>query len=110
MTDTTIGAAGSFETDVPTMEVAAGHVFEVNEAIQGQLASLLQRLDPLMSSWQGGAAASFHALKDRWHHNATSLNHALRGIGEGLAQAQRTYRSSEEANQQDFTGIAGHLG
>ncbi len=110
MTDTTIGAAGTFETDMPTMEVAAGHVFEVNEAIQAQLASLLQRLDPLMASWQGGAAMSFHALKERWHQNATTLNQALRGIAEGLVQSRRTYQSSEEANQQDFSGIAGHLG
>lgn len=110
MSDITMGGAASFETDMPTMEVAAGHVFEVNDAIQGQLAGLLQRLDPLMASWQGGAATSFHALKDRWHENATRLNQALRGIGEGLAQSQRTYRSSEEANEQDFAGITGHLG
>ncbi len=110
MTDVSIGAAGSYETDAPTMEVAARHVFEVNDSIQAQLAALLQRLDPLMGSWQGAAATSFHALKDRWHQNATTLNQALRGIGEGLVQAERTYRSSEDANQQDFTGIAGHLG
>lgn len=110
MTDVSTGAAGSFETDVPTMELAARHVFEVNDGIQAQLASLLQRLDPLMNSWQGAAATSFHALKDRWHQNATALNQALRGIGDGLVQAERTYRSSEETNQQDFTGVAGHLG
>ena len=108
MTENT--TAGSFETDVPTMEAAAGHVFEVNDGIQAQLASLLQRLDPLMGSWQGTAAMSFHALKERWHENATTLNQALRQIGEGLAQSQRTYQSTEETNRQDFTGIAGHLG
>ncbi len=110
MTDATVGAAGSFEADRPTMQSAAQHVFEVNDGVQAQLASLLQRLDPLMGSWQGGAATSFHALKDRWHQNASALNQALRGIGDGLVQAERTYRSSEETNQQDFTGIAGRLG
>lgn len=110
MSEATMGTAGSFETDVSTMEVAARHVFEVSEGIQTQLAGLLQRLDPLMSAWQGAAATSFHALKDRWHQNATTLNQALRGIGDGLVQAERTYRSSEDTNQQDFTGIAGRLG
>ncbi len=110
MTVTTAGGAGSFEADVPVMQVAAGRVFEVNEAIRAELASLLQRLDPLMGTWQGGAAMSFHALKDRWHESATTLNQALLAIGEGLARAERTYRSSDEASQQDFAGIAGHLG
>ena len=110
MTDATTGATGSFEAEVTTMEVAARHVFEVNDGIQAQLAGLLQRLDPLMSSWQGAAATSFHALKDRRHQNANTLNPALRGIGDGLVQAERTYRSSEDSNQQDFTGIAGRLG
>lgn len=102
--------AGSFEADVPTMEVAAGHVLEVNDAIQAQLSTLLQRLEPLMGTWQGAAASSFHALKDRWHQDASTLNQALRGIGDGLVQSQRNYRSTEDANQQGFTGIAGELG
>ena len=93
MTDTTAGSAGSFETDVPVMQVAAGRVLEVNDGIRVELASLLQRLDPLMGSWQGGAASSFHALKERWHQSATTLNQALLAIGEGRAQSQRTYRS-----------------
>ncbi len=99
----------SFQTDVPTMDLAANHVFEVNEQVQSELAGLLRRLDPLMSAWQGSAAASFHQLKDRWHDNATKLNQALRTIGEGLVQAGQNYASSEDANQQGFTGVAGTL-
>ena len=110
MTDHVSGMPGSFEADVPTMEVAAGHVYEVNEAIQAQLASLLQRLDPLVGGWQGAAASSFHALKDRWHHSATTLNQSLRSIGDGLVQSHRSYLATEDTNQQGFTGITGNLG
>ena len=110
MTNLAHPAPGHFQTDVPAMALAANHVFEVNDAIQVQLARLLQHLEPLMTEWQGAAAASFHALKDRWHQNAVALNHALRGIGDGLQQSQRNYLSSEDSTQQGFTGIAGTLG
>lgn len=99
----------SFQTDVPTMDLAASHVFEVNEQVQAELAGLLQRLEPLMSAWQGSAATSFHHLKDRWHDNATKLNQALRAIGDGLVQARQNYASSEDANQQGLTGVAAVL-
>lgn len=110
MTEVVSGGVGRFEADAPAMGVAAGHVFEVNEAIQAQLARLLNQLEPLMGAWQGAAAASFHALKERWHHDAVALNQALRGIGDRLVQSQRNYLSSEDSAEQGFTGIAGALG
>ncbi|MCA1691540.1 MAG: WXG100 family type VII secretion target [Actinobacteria bacterium] len=101
--------SGSFQTEVPTMDVASNHVFEVNDQIQAQLRSLLERLDPLMSSWQGAAANSFHVLKERWHENATKLNDSLRGIGDGLVQSRDTYAATEDTNVQSFTGMSTNL-
>ena len=100
---------GSFRTEVPTMDVASSHVFEVNEQVQSQLRDLLNRLEPLMGTWQGAASVSFHALKQRWHDNATSLNEALRGIGDGLVKNRDTYASTEEANTEGFTTVAANL-
>jgi WXG100 family type VII secretion target len=104
-----MSASGRFQTEMPTMDTAARHVYEVNDQIQSQLSSLLQRLEPLMGTWQGAAAASFHVLKQRWHDNATRLNGALRGIGDGLVQAEQNYAGSEDVSQQDFTGLTGNL-
>lgn len=101
------GAA--FNTELPTMSVASSHVFDVNEQVQATLRDLLSRLDPLMSTWQGSAAASFHVLKDRWNDNATKLNEALRSIGDGLVQAEANYAASEDTNNTGFTGITGNL-
>ena len=100
---------GSFETQLPTMQQASQHVYDVNQQIQTQLSNLLSRLDPLMSSWQGEAATSFHNLKQRWHDNATKLNHALRGIGDGLKQSQQTYQTHEATNVQDVNRVATNL-
>ena len=102
-------SAGSFRTEVPTMDVASGHVFEVNDQIQSQLSSLLNRLEPLMGTWQGAAAVSFHNLKQRWHDNATQLNEALRGIGDGLAKNRDSYASTEDANTSGFTTMTANL-
>jgi WXG100 family type VII secretion target len=104
------GAGGSFRTELPTMEVAGRHVYEVNAQIQATLSNLLARLDPLMGSWQGSAASSFQVLKERWHEDASKLNQALRGIGDGLVQNQKNYASSEESNQQGFSNISSRLG
>ncbi len=100
---------GGFGTELPTMQQASGHVHEVNQQIQGQLSQLLGRLEPLMGTWKGEAAASFHNLKQRWHENATKLNEALRGIGEGLGQSQQTYQAQEASNVQDLTRVTTNL-
>lgn len=98
-----------FETQVPTMDVAAQHVFEVNDQIQSTLSNLLNRLEPLMSTWQGSAAGSFHTLKQRWVDNAAKLNDSLRGIGDGLVANSTQYATTEETNTAGFTGMTGNL-
>ncbi|MGH3524439.1 MAG: WXG100 family type VII secretion target [Mycobacterium sp.] len=103
------GPGSQFETQLPTMQVASQHVNDVNQQIQTELTNLLNRLEPLTSSWQGAAATSFHTLKQRWHDNATKLNQALQGIGEGLGQSHQTYQSHETANVQDLNRAATNL-
>ncbi|MCU1351647.1 MAG: hypothetical protein JWM05_856 [Acidimicrobiales bacterium] len=104
-----MAVGAGFGTELPTMEVASKHVFEVNEQIQGDLRSLLQRLEPLFGNWQGTAATSFHVLKDRWHADATTLNDVLRTIAEGLTANTTAYASAEDTNHTGFTGMAGAL-
>jgi WXG100 family type VII secretion target len=92
------------------MDAASKHVYEVNAQIQATLGNLLARLDPLMSTWQGSAATSFQVLKQRWHDDATKLNQALHGIGDGLVSNQRNYATTEDTNQQGFSSITSRLG
>jgi WXG100 family type VII secretion target len=101
---------GSFQTELPAMEVASRHVYEVNAQIQSTLSNLLARLDPLMGTWQGSAATGFQVLKQRWHDDATKLNQALRGIGDGLVSNTRNYTTTEDANRQGFGSVSSRLG
>ena len=98
-----------FRTELPTMQAAAQHVFDVNAQIQGQLTSLLTRLEPLAGAWQGAAAGSFASLTQRWHDEATKLNTLLREIGDGLQQTHTNYSASESANADGFTRMTGTL-
>jgi WXG100 family type VII secretion target len=104
------GAGSNFRAELPTMQAASQHVYDVNAQIQSQLSTLLARLDPLMSTWQGSAATSFQVLKDRWHQDATQLNAALRAIGDGLGKVHSAYNATEENTQQTFTSITRKLG
>lgn len=104
------GAGSNFRAELATMHVAAQHVYDVNAQIQSQLSNLLARLDPLMGAWQGSAATSFLALKDRWHQDATQLNVTLRAIGDGLVKAHANYEATEDASRQSFTSITSKLG
>lgn len=98
-----------FKTELPTMQAAAQHVYDVNAQIQGQLTSLLTRLEPLAGAWQGSAAGSFTTLKQRWHDEATKLNALLREIGDGLQRTHGNYATSEQANTDGFTRMTGSL-
>lgn len=102
--------SGSFRTELPTMQAASQHVFGVNEQIQGQLSSLLGRLEPLAGAWQGEASSSFTVLREQWHTSALKLNDALRSIGEALVASQGNYANSEETNRAGFSGISSVLG
>ena len=104
-----MAVGAGFATEIPTMEVASQHVYEVNEQIQGELRALLQRLEPLFGAWDGPAARSFHGLKERWLANATTLNEVLRAIADGLVTNTTAYVEAEDVNNSGFAGVAGGL-
>ena len=75
----------------------------------GSRAELLSRLEPLLGTWQGTAATSFHVLKQRWHDSAAELNAVLFAIGERLARAEATYAAADDTSRAGFTGLTGSL-
>jgi WXG100 family type VII secretion target len=102
--------SGNFKAELPTMQVAAQHVQDVNNQIQSQLTSLLSRLEPLQGAWKGQGAQSFNALIERWHQDATQLNSVLASIGERLSQTQSNITQTEGDVGQSFNTITSRLG
>ncbi|MCM3883408.1 WXG100 family type VII secretion target [Frankia sp. R82] len=95
--------------DLPVMQQAAQHVYDVNTNIQAQLTTLITRLGALEGSWRGDAATSFTVLKLRWDEDARKLNEALRTIGDALRQSHINYSTTETTSATGFTRIAARL-
>ncbi|NHC44036.1 WXG100 family type VII secretion target [Motilibacter aurantiacus] len=102
--------ADSYGTQLDTMQEASRHVADVNQQIQGQLSSLMSRLEPLSAAWKGSSAVSFQALHQRWNENAAKLNDALSDISQAIAVSGTTYQRSDESQQQSFSSITSVLG
>jgi WXG100 family type VII secretion target len=99
-----------FKAELPTMQSASQHVFNVNDNIQSSLSGLLSRLEPLQGAWKGAGSTSFHSLIDRWHQDASQLNTVLRSVGERLGQTHTNMTNTEGEVHQSFTSIQNRLG
>lgn len=102
--------AGQFGAQFEQMQGAANHVAEVNQSVQGQLASLRNQLAPLAGAWKGQAATAFAVLMERWDADARGLNEALNSIGEQIRGSGSTYAQTDEAENQSYTRISQALG
>ena len=101
--------AGGYGTSIDTMQTAGSHVFDVNEAVQGQLSALRNQLAPLAGAWTGSSATAFQTLMVRWDENARSLNDALRAIGESIQAAGVSYDTADQDQQAAFGSIGGQI-
>ncbi len=99
-----------FNTELPVMQGASGHVRDVNGAIDADLKSLLAKLEALFGTWEGTASASFHQLKEQWHMHESKLNVALLGIADTIDVNNRNYDTTEQAATGAFNSAAGQLG
>ncbi|MEL6893321.1 MAG: WXG100 family type VII secretion target [Actinomycetota bacterium] len=86
----------AFQTEVATMEVAARHVDEVAAAIDAEMRSLDNRIQPITSSWRGAGASSYMALHLRWMENSKQLQQVLREISQGITTNAKRYQVSED--------------
>jgi WXG100 family type VII secretion target len=102
--------ATGFGTDIATMQQAAQHVRDVNADIQNDLNKLAGQLDPLSSTWKGGAAVAFHKLRVRWDADARKLNDALTHIANAIDATKGTYQARDVQSSDTLSAIASALG
>jgi WXG100 family type VII secretion target len=104
-----VAIQNAFQTEVATMEVAARHVDEVASAIDAELRSLDNRIQPITGSWRGAAASSYLQLHMRWTEDATKLRQVLAEISQGLKQNAIRYQTNEDEVAAQMTRTAGQL-
>ena len=88
--------SSSFQTEVATMQVAARHIDEVANAIDGELRALDNRIQPIASTWRGATATAYMQLHERWTQDATKLRQVLAEISMGLTKNATTYQTNED--------------
>ncbi len=101
--------ATTFTTTVPEMRAAASHVADVAAAITARLSDLEHKLSPLVDTWKGDAASSFHNLKEQWHTDAQQLQNALMEISAGLTRTTSNYEQAEQTHETGFSKITATL-
>jgi WXG100 family type VII secretion target len=99
--------SSSFGTSTDAMTAAANNVDQVSQEISSALTTLKNQIDPLASSWQGGAATAFNTLMAEWHQDANKLTAALSDISQALSASGKNYASTEESNHSAIAGILG---
>jgi WXG100 family type VII secretion target len=105
-----VNMAGSFNTTPEVMAKAAQQVEQVSQEISSELRSLLSQLEPVASTWKGGAASAFQQLMQKWNDDATKLSQALDGIAEMLKSTHTNYTQVEESNQSQISQILSGMG
>lgn len=102
--------AQQFGAQFEQMQLAASHVAEVNQSVQGQLSGLRNQLAPLTGAWKGQAATAFQLLMERWDTDARNLNEALSSIGEQIRGSGTTYAQADDNENQTYSRISQALG
>lgn len=84
---------------------ASAYLTSGSQEIDGQLASMRNRVQSLVGSdWQGAASSSFDSLYQQWNTSAANLREALDGISRLLANAASAYATTEQQIQQSMHG------
>jgi WXG100 family type VII secretion target len=97
--------AQGYQTGAPELLKAAQDINTANDELQGLLNTLLGKLEPLESAWQGRAAKAFHTLLERYAHDAKQLNDSLVKIGEQVTGTAHTYTQQEEEQEQTLSKL-----
>lgn len=101
--------SSSYQTEVATMQVAARHVDEVANAIDGELRALDNRIQPIVSTWRGEGSSAYMQLHERWMRDAAKLRQVLAEISQGLGQNATRYQTNEQDVAAAMARTAGQL-
>ncbi len=101
--------AGGFQTGIPTMQTAAQHVDEVNQAVQARLRSLKSQVEATMDGYKGSGAASWRLLMQRYDDDAQKINTALKNIATRMRTSKTAYEDAQRRVREANSRIQNRL-
>ncbi|MGH9213713.1 MAG: WXG100 family type VII secretion target [Acidimicrobiales bacterium] len=95
----------TFETDTAEMTVMGNKVLDNAEQIATEVEGLISRLEAV--SWRGTAADSFHAAKEDWRLQVTTVKQQLVDVAEKLGVSATNYDTVHTASQTGYEQLRG---
>lgn len=93
-----------FTYDPAQLLAASRELSNGSAAVEGELARLSGRVEPLRSAFQGKAADGFQVLWKEWHDSAEKLKQSLDGLSQLLKGAAENAAQMEDANARLMRG------
>ncbi|MDG3010015.1 WXG100 family type VII secretion target [Rhodococcus sp. D2-41] len=91
------------------MDIAARHVADVNQQVQGELKALQGKLEMLQGSWVGISATEFHNIMERYQADSMKLSQALESISENIKANGSKFQESVEEHARILRSAGGGL-
>ena len=87
--------ASHFQVDTDRISSASGDIARISADIEGQVATMMARLNSLQDAWQGSAAAQFQGVVQQWQGTQRQVQQGLQSIGTVLGAAGARYAETE---------------
>ena len=95
--------AAQFTVDTERIAGAAGDSARSSAEIEGQVATMMARLNGLQDAWTGSASAQFQGVVSQWRGTQQQVRTSLDSIGQVLGAAGTQYADAEAAATRMFT-------
>ena len=87
--------AAQFTVDTERIAAAAGDVARISAEIEGQVATMMARLNGLQDDLTGSASAQFQGVVSQWRGTQQQVRTSLDSIGQVLGAAGTQYADAE---------------
>jgi 6 kDa early secretory antigenic target len=95
--------AAQFTVDTERIAGAAGDIARISAEIEGQVATMMARLNGLQDAWTGTASAQFQGVVSQWRGTQQQVRTSLDSIGQVLGAAGTQYADAEASAMRMFT-------
>lgn len=86
------------QVNFDALSTGHGDVMGVYKALTDTLDQLEKDLNPMVSTWSGGAREAYYQKKQQWDQAAAGLAQILNQIGSAVASSHDNYQAAEKHN------------
>jgi WXG100 family type VII secretion target len=99
----------STQAQTEVMTQTAKRFEQVDHNLQDMLRTLMSRLEPLQSRWQGRGGMSFDQTKQAWAGDLKAMHEALSQTAEAIRNAGRGYAATDSDSDARMSRTRGNL-